>query len=206
MPTIRAHGLPLTVLTPPNASFPTAQGRTILVLGGDPELATALRDRLDRAYVTVIEAGPADALGAMRSCRPWPWMAIGAGRAPGAEVVAEISRSPVLVVWRGAHPVGLPAHSIAATRFSEVVGAVEAALHADVGGVRLDIGGGLAMPGGAHSGNATLEALVAAHPRPLFLTPAHLRSAVRALSVHRVPLRPVRLAGGAVVLAPVGGG
>jgi hypothetical protein len=173
------------------------------VLGSDPELATALRDRLDRAYVTVIEAGPAEALDAVRSCRPWPWMAIGTGPQPGPGVVAQIARLPVLVVWRGDQPAGLPAHTVAAARFSEVADAVEAALRADVGGVRLDIGGGVVMPGGAHSGNATLEALVAAHPRPLLAAAPRIRAAARALLAHRVPLRPVRLPDGGVVLAPV---
>jgi hypothetical protein len=44
--------------------------RTALVVGDDPELAVALRDRLDRAYVTVREVRTSEALVAVRA-RLW---------------------------------------------------------------------------------------------------------------------------------------
>ncbi len=175
--------------------------RTALVVGDDPELAVALRDRLDRAYVTVREVRTSEALVAVRACAPWPWMLIGDGAVP-AEAVAELSGKPVLVVWRGEPPPGLPAHAVGAQRFAEVAAAVERALSAEVLGMRLAVGDGVVMPDGMHAGSAALEALVAAHPRPLFAATHHFRSAERTLSAHGVPLRPGRHGGG-IALLPV---
>jgi hypothetical protein len=181
--------------------------RCVLVIGEDAELATALRDRLDRAYVTVLDARPGEELDAIRGCSPWPWLVVGAGAGPGAAVFAELARSPILVVWRVPAPLGLPAHAVTATSFSSLVGAVQAALHATVAGMRLAIGGGVEMPGGAHVANAALEALVSSHPRPLAVRRQLAQSAARALELHGVGLAPRPApAGDAMVLAPMAAG
>lgn len=176
-------------------------GRRILVVGDDAELATALRDRLARAYVTVVEVRGGEELEALRGCRPWPWMVVGSGGQVEGAFAAELRRCPALVVWRPSPPPGLPAHAIAAGRFSELAGIVATALDAEVAGVRLAIGSGVDLPGGGFVANACLEALVASHPRPLFAPARLLRSASRALAVHGVPLRLRAAPGGGAVLA-----
>jgi hypothetical protein len=179
--------------------------RILLVVGDDPELATALRDRLDRAYVTVIEARPGEELEAIRGCRPWPWMVVGAGATLDPRAVTELGGSPILLVWRGSPPPGLPARVIGADRFTVVVGTVATALGAEVAGMRLAIGSGVDMPDGGHVANACLEALVASYPRPLFAPSRLVRSTARALAAHGVPLRPRSTADGGVMLAPQDG-
>jgi hypothetical protein len=177
--------------------------RSVLVVGDDAQLACALRDRLDRAYVTVVEVRPGEELDAVRACRPWPWMVVGAGTGVDGEVLGDLARSPILVVWRAPAPLGLPGHSLVCARFPSVVGAVEAALGATFAGMRLAIGGGVEMPGGAHVANASLEALLSSHPRPIAVRPQLARSVARVLAQHGVAVR-ARLshAGGAVALSP----
>lgn len=177
--------------------------RSVLVVGDDAQLATALRDRLDRAYITVVEVPPGEELEAIRGCRPWPWMLVGAGGQIDAGVAIELGRNPTLVVWYGSKPQGLPAHATAAARFTDVVGTIATALGAQVAGMSLAIGSGVDMPGGGHVANACLEALVASHPRPLFAPSRLMRSTARALAAHGVPLRPQSTAGGGIVLARV---
>jgi hypothetical protein len=205
VPTILANGWVLAMMSALYGAVALGGGqRSVLVVGDDPELATALRDRLHRAYVTVIEVPPGAELGAILGCRPWPWMVVGAGEQIDAAVAADLGRKPTLVVWRGSQPPGLPAHTISASRFTEVVGTVATALGAEVAGMSLAIGSGVDMPGGAHVANACLEALVASHPRPLFAPSRLARSAALALAAHGVPLRPRTTAGGGIVLARVG--
>jgi hypothetical protein len=181
-----------------------AEGRLLLALGDDPELATALRDRLDRAFLTILEVRAGEQLAAIDACRPWPWMVVGSGAGVDPGVVAELAGRPSLVVWRGTAPSGLPAHTSLVTRFSDVVALVTTALGAEVAGIRLAVGGGVTAPDGEHVASAALESLVAGHPRPLQLAPHQVRAVSRTLLAHGVPLTPVRVAGG-VVLARADG-
>lgn len=178
------------------------RGRTALVIGAG-ELAVALRDRIDRAYLTVRDVRPAEMLAAAGDCRPWPWMVIGDARAVAPDVCGWLSLHPVLVFWQGPAPPGLPAHARAFGRFADLAAAVEAALLVDVEGVRLAPGGGLTMPDGTHAGNAGLEALIAGHPRPVFAPAGDFRGAVASLRSHGVALRLARHGGGtSLVSAP----
>ncbi len=181
------------------------RGRTALVVGDGIELAVALRDRLDRAYLTVCDVRPAEALAAAGACRPWPWMVIGDSAGIGEPVACSLAQHPVLLLWRGARPTGLPPHARAFERFSELAGSLEAALSAEVGGIRLAPGGGLTMADGAHSGNAALEALVANHPHPVFAPRGAFRGAVIALASHRVPFRLARHGGGVSLVSSARG-
>jgi hypothetical protein len=177
------------------------RGRTVLVVGDSVELAVALRDRLDRAYITVCDV-PSDAsVDAVLACPPWPWMVVG-DRADMSDALAgTVAQHPVLVLWHGVRPRGLPAHARAFALFSELARAVAAALHAEVGGIRLAPGTGLTMPDGAHCGNAALEALVASHPNPVFAPMRDFRGAAAALTSYRIPLRIAHDSAG-VSLAP----
>lgn len=204
VPTIPAHGLVLVTMSSPSGAVAlNGPGRTVLVFGDDAELATALRDRLDRAYVTVVEVLPGEELAAIQSCRPWPWMVVGAGDHVDPGVLTELGRGPTLLIWRAPPPPGLPTRAIAADRFTVVVGTVATALGAEVAGMHLAIGSGVDMPDGGHVANACLEALVASHPRPLVAPSRLVRSVARALAAHGVPLRPRSTTDGGVVLVPM---
>ena len=179
------------------------RGRTALVVGGG-ELAVALRDRLDRAYLTLCDVRPAEMMAAAGDCLPWPWMVIGDARTLAPDVSGCLSLHPVLVFWQGPAPPGLPAHTRAFERFTDLAAAVEAALLVDVEGVRLAPGGGLTMPDGTHAGNAGLEALVAGHPRPVFAPARDFRGAVASLRSHGVALRLARRGGATSLVSAQG--
>jgi len=168
----------------------------VLVISEDIELAVALRDRLDRGYVTVCDARTAEADAAVRGCHPWPWMVVGDGAGLARAAVELLGRHPTLLLWRGAPPPGLPAHTRQLQRFSELAAAAESALGAEVGGIRLAPGAGVTMPDGRHHAGAALEALVASHPRPLFAAAHHFRTVDATLDAHAVALHVTRTAAG----------
>ncbi len=173
----------------------------MLVIAEDPELAVALRDRADRAYVTVREVRPAEVEAAARGGRPWPWMVVGSvAELPGA-LADLLARRPVVLFWRGPQPAGLPAHARGFERFSELADAVDAAVRAEAGGVRLAPGDGLTMPDGQHAGDTALEVLVARHPHPVFAPAQHFRHVDAVLVPHRVPLRLAYASGAARLVA-----
>ena len=177
------------------------RGRTLLVVGDSVEMAVALRDRLDRAFVTVCDVPAAANADSVSASAPWPWMVVGDGAEVSDALAGALARHPVLVLWQGVPPRGLPAHARAFALFSEVARAVAAALHTEVGGIRLAPGTGLTMPGGEHCGNAALEALVANHPHPVFAPMRAFRGAAAALASHRIPLL-IAHDGGGVSLVP----
>jgi hypothetical protein len=179
------------------------RGRTALVMGCG-ELAVALRDRVDRAYLTLCDVRPAEMLATAGDCHPWPWMVIGDTRALAPDVSGWLSLHPVLVFWQGPAPPGLPAHTRAFERFADLAAGVEAALLVDVEGVRLAPGGGLTMPDGTHAGNAGLEALVAGHPRPVFAPARDFQGAVASLRSHGVALRLSRHRGATSLVSAQG--
>lgn len=176
-------------------------GRVVLVVGDDRELATSLRDRLDRAWVTVLDVRPGEEADALRLCRPWPWMVAGAGPRLPPPLVGAVRDEPMLVAWRGPAPPALPSRAVACARFGDLVTVIEEALHEQRGGMRLCIGGGVEMPGGEVVGDRALEALVAVGGKPLPLTPRRAAAVARTLARHRIQLRPVGTPAGVVLAA-----
>jgi hypothetical protein len=201
--TIRAHGAVGVALISPRrdaALSPVGGQRTLLVVGNDAELAVALRDRLDRAYLTVFEVRPDEASEAVHACRPWPWMVVGATPEIPEPLRHALASHPVVLIWRAPPPPRMPPHLRAVQRFSELAGAVAEVLRVEVGGIRLAVGSGLTMPDGVHASSPVLEALVTNHPRPVRLSARQIRSAAAALAAHGVPLRPRPADGGAVLV------
>lgn len=146
------------------------------MLSAGGELAVALRERLDRAWVTVLDAGDGDPMGVIASCQPWPWMLVGdIPMVPAA--VAELTRHrPVLLRWLGVAPAGLPHRCQDLTRFADLAASVSAALGGAVGDVRLAMGAGVAIGPDVHV-NAELEALLGESPRPLDMPRSRFRIA-----------------------------
>jgi hypothetical protein len=164
----------------------------------------ALRDRLDRAYLTVWEVRPDEAAEAVLACRPWPWMVVGATAEVPDQLRGALASHPVLLLWRAPPPPRMQPHLRVMQLFSELAGAVEDALRAEVGGMRLAVGSGLTMPDRTHASSPPLEAVVASHPRPVRLSPRQVRAAAAALAAHGVPLRLRARDDGAVLVAADG--
>lgn len=179
-------------------------GRTIVVLASDGQLAVALRERVDRAYATVIDAMTSDA-GDVEALRPAPWMVVGQGVAIGARDDGGRRATSTLVAWLGPPPPGLPAHAVVLTRFAEVVAEVKGRISRAVAGMRLSPGDGVTMPDGAHQGNRLLEALVSAHPDPVPGVAAGRDVVDVVLAEHNVAMRTAAVAGGRIRLVPLGG-
>jgi hypothetical protein len=166
--------------------------RALVVVAPDGELAVGLRESLGRAWVVVKDARPDEAWTAVASCRPWPWMVVGAVPELPPQVAAVLDHHPVLVLWLGPAPSRLPAHSRGFSRFSMLAAAAALALDEEVAGMRLAVGAGVQLPGGRISRSAELQALVSAHPAGFALPVDTFHSAARTLARHRIPLRPHR--------------
>lgn len=193
------RGPELGVLAPDNA-------RTILVISDDGDVAVALRERVERAYALIKDVRPSEAEAGFETCLPWPWMVVGTVSELPHTVLEMFRNRPILVYWRGATPEGLPKHTRTFERFADLAGAVNTALTQNVAGMRLAIGLGVDLPGGAFARSAELQALVAAHPHPFDVPLDAFRSAARVLSTHRIALKPVRdAADGTVSLADAAG-
>src|SRR5215469_11578185 len=100
---------------------------------------------------------------------------------PGAVVEAFQAR-PILVLWKGAIPAGLPSHARSHSSFGELAGAVVGALNANVLGMKLAIGLGVDLPDGSYARSAELQALVANHPHSFDVPLDAFRSAARVLN------------------------
>jgi hypothetical protein len=180
--------------------------RTILVVGDDGELAVALRDRVDRAYALVKDVRPPELTEAFATCLPWPWMVAGSLAALPGDAEALFRHRPILVLWRGDLPSGLPRHTRRFDRFADMAAAIITALTQSVAGMRMAIGLGVELPGGGYARSAELQALVSAHPHSFDVPLDAFRSAVRVLSAHRIEVRPARdPRTGAVALTEPGG-
>lgn len=178
--------------------------RSVVVLSDDGELAVALRDCVDPARALIRDARPAECDRALAACRPWPWMVVGTGETAPRELLVAAAQRPMVTLWYGGTPPGLPEHARAAGRFGELARMVNAALQQTVGGMRLGPGLGVEMPGGRRVRSAALEALIALHPRGFDMPLRVFRSATRALQGAGVPLRPeTDPDAGGVVLAPM---
>jgi hypothetical protein len=177
--------------------------RSIVVICEDGELAVAVREAIAREVAVVHDARPAEAAAAQAACLPWPWMVVGVGRDAPAATRSLVARHPVLVLWIGHVPAGLPSHARGFARFADLIGALDEAAYHDVGGMRLCTGAGVTMPGGGLAHSASLQALVSQHPRGFDLPARTFRSAAGTLARERVGWRPcASLAAGGVVLAP----
>lgn len=184
--TTNSDSTTLGVLTPDSA-------RTILVIGGDGDMAVALRERIDRAYALVKDVRPEEAAAGFATCLPWPWMVVGNVTQLPDEALSHFHNRPILVLWRGPMPEGLPGHVRGFSGFTDLCSEVDRALTHSVAGMRLAIGLGVDLPGGAYARSAELQALVSAHPHGFDVPPDAFRSAARVLSSHNIPLKPSRL-------------
>jgi len=177
------------------------RGRSVLVVTDDGELAVAVRDTVPPAIALVRDARPGDAAEIAAACLPWPWMVVGGTPALTPEVTALLRDRPVLILWLGPLAAGLPADVRRFDRPAALLEAVAAACHADVGGMRLAPGSGVELRDGTLVRGATLEALVAAHPRPIALSSRSFHTVSGTLARHASAWQPQR-EGALVTLVP----
>jgi hypothetical protein len=169
--------------------------RTGLVISRDGELAVALRECLDRAYVLIRDVRPGEAAEGFAACRPWPWMVVGQVSSLAGSLLTAIRHRPILVFWLGDVPPGLPGHVRAFRDYSSLAGAINRSLGRTVAGIRLSAGSGVVLPDGVHARSPELQALIASHPHELHLPLSCFRSAAQLLSARRIPYRPARGSG-----------
>ena len=166
--------------------------RSVVVVTDDGELAVAVRDTVPPAIALVRDARPGDAGDIAAACLPWPWMVVGSTPVLPRDVTAVLRARPVLSLWLGPPPADLPADARRFERPAALLEAVTAACRADVGGMRLAPGSGVELHDGTLLRGATLEALVAAHPRPVPLSSRSFRTVSDTLARHVPAWKPER--------------
>jgi hypothetical protein len=175
--------------------------RSIVVITHDGELAVALRDVVPHGVAVIRDARPDDAVAVAAACLPWPWMVVGATASLSPGLAAVLRTRPVLTMWLGAPPAGLPAHARSFARPGALFEAVDQACNARVGGMRLAPGSGVEMGDGTLLRGATLDALIGAHPGGFALPSRTFRTVAIALARHGAAWTPER-EGARVALVP----
>ncbi|HUZ69533.1 MAG TPA: hypothetical protein VMU65_07455 [Candidatus Saccharimonadales bacterium] len=156
--------------------------RSIVVITTDGELAVAIRETVPAGIAVVRDARPDDAAEVAGACLPWPWMVVGSTASLTPELASMLQTRPVLTLWLGAAPAGLPSHTARFDRHTPLLAAVEDACGAKVGDMRLAPGSGVDLGDGTLLRGATLDALIGAYPRGFALPSRTFRSAGAALA------------------------
>jgi hypothetical protein len=156
--------------------------RSIVVITTDGELAVAVREAVPAAIAVVRDARPDDAAEVAAACLPWPWMVVGSTHSCTLELAAMLHTRPVLALWLGAAPTGLPVHTSRFDRHAALLAAIHDACTAQVGDMRLAPGSGVELGDGTLLRGATLDALVGAYPRGFALPSRTFRSVSTALA------------------------
>lgn len=175
--------------------------RSIVVITADGELAVAVRDTVPTRIAVIRDARPDDALEVAAACLPWPWMVVGATESLTPAMATMLRTRPVLTLWLGPAPAGVPAHALSFARPAALLAAVDSACRANVGGMRLAPGSGVELGDGTLLRGATLDALVGAHPGGFALPSRTFRTVALALARHGAAWTPER-DGARVALVP----
>lgn len=176
--------------------------RSIVVITADGELAVAVRDSVPSGVAVIRDARPDDAAEVAGACLPWPWMVVGATASMTPALGTLLRTRPVLTLWLGSPPTGLPGHALTFDRPAVLLTAVDNACRANVGGMRLAPGSGVELHDGTLLQGATLDALVGAHPGGFALPSRTFRSVAIALARHGAAWTPERDDNARVTLVP----
>ncbi len=178
-------------------------GRTILVIEDLPYLWAVLRQRIEPATAYVRSARPDELASVWGSCKPWPWLVVGAVSAAPPILAELVGDRPIAIHWLGQGPADLPnvpvVHSDWLSLATELDRLNDIASHG-LNGVRLLRNRGLRMPSGQVVLDAPcVEGLLAARGG---LSPAaradveKLLADVQAeIDDHAIPLRLTRADG-----------
>jgi hypothetical protein len=176
--------------------------RGIVVITTDGELAVAVRETVPAGIAVVRDARPDDAAEAAAACLPWPWMVVGATNSLTPALGSMLRTRPVLTLWLGAAPAGLPGHSLRFDHHTALLEAIGAACTARVGDMRLALGSGVELGDGTLLRGATLDALIGAYPRGFALPSAAFRSVTAALARAHAGWSTERDANACIALVP----
>ncbi len=176
------------------------RSRAILVVTDDGELAVAVRDEVPPGMAVVRDARADDGADIAAACLPWPWMVIGSAVSLSHDLAAILRDRPVLTLWLGPRPAGLPSTARVFDRPAALLDTVRRACSAHVGGMRLAPGSGVELSDGTLVRGATLEALVAAYPSGFPLPARTFRTVTAALARHRTGWTTQRDAGASTKL------
>jgi hypothetical protein len=156
--------------------------RSIVVITNDGELAVAVRETVPLGIAVVRDARPDDAAEVADACLPWPWMVVGSTETLTPELASLLRARPVLSLWLGAAPAGLPSHAARFDRHAALLAAIHDACTANVGDMCLAPGSGVELGDGTLLRGATLDALIGAYPSGFALPSRAFRSVSAALA------------------------
>ena len=162
--------------------------RSIVVVTDDGELAVAVRETVPAGIAVVRDARPDDAEEVAAACLPWPWMVVGATEALTPGLASVLRTRPVLTLWLGAAPAGLPAHAVRFDRPTALLEAIEAACYARTSAA-------CASLREAVSSSLTARCCAARHS---------MRSSAHIRAVSRLPSRTFRSVSAALARADAG--
>lgn len=175
------------------AMEPIIEDRAILVVDSRGDVAAALRNRIPPSRAYVIRRGPDEADAAAVRLLPFPFAVVGVTRderpvlPPGLRGL--LAAAPVLVVWQGAPPDDLPAHTVVVADVADCLDRVGALVDAEVAGVTLADYRGVDADGRQVRDCCALEAMVARPDGPWRLAAATADEVERSIADAQLPLR-----------------
>ena len=170
--------------------FHRDSARSILVISDDGEIAVALAETVNHAYALIRDVRPREALDGFQACAPWPWMIVGDVTRVSDDIVKALRHTPVLALWHGQLPQGMPAHARSFERFAMLARALDETTRATMLGLRLAPGSGVSTVDGNIIASPELDALIAQHPRGFDMPLRRFRPAATALARAGIPLVP----------------
>ena len=176
-------------------------GRTILVIDDRPYLWAALSARIDRGTGYVRSATPSQLRTVWDSCRPWPWLVVGATQRLPDGLADLLDGNPIPVYWCGRLPAGIPGRPAVFDDWQGLVDALGRLCEVSFNGVRLLRNRGLTGPEGeAVTGLPEVEGLLAA-PELRLAASVEVDRVRRELEDRRLPV-DLEAADGSVRLIP----
>lgn len=141
--------------------------RTVLVYGTSVNLYAALREMIPADRADIFWAGPDELEALLEQIQPWPWAIVSDESDIPDALAAACRANPVITFWLKAAPEGLPASTIAHTRWKDLAGDIASRLDNSVAGLRLAPFKGVLLPDGTVLRSPALEALIGVFPGAL---------------------------------------
>ncbi|MHB8508430.1 MAG: hypothetical protein ACYDGR_07255 [Candidatus Dormibacteria bacterium] len=160
--------------------------RTVLVYGTDVSLYSAIRESIPDTHADVFWAGADELEELLDHIDPWPWAVVSDDRTAPGLLIEACAQNPVIVLWLGSLPAGLPDSAVTHDGWTDLVADLSRRLTVNLHGITLAPFRGVQLPDGLVLRSPGLESLLGAYPAKMPIPKPALKWARTVLAQHRV--------------------